>query len=713
MAAAVEDAGAVAGETAARHDAIALAGPMRVLPGTACGQRQPVLLVALRVAAPSQIDFASLDRAIATLVDLPEAPDPETDPNRALAMRALGVAVALQAGAGHPVFDRGVVTTPSAQGTFLLAVPHDAPEAARIAARWAVRRISALAAAASPGPAEVSPALAADAVGVKRAIRLRRRSVATATLHLLAAATTMDVPWRYVAGIVYQVGHGVRSRLLNSTMTDATPSIGSALAQNKQQAAELLRAHGLPAPRHEIAASVDDAVRIAARLGYPVVVKPVDLDAGIGVAAGLRDEPSLRRAFAAAAALDKPVLVEKHVEGEDFRLVVTGGRTVWAIARQPGGVTGDGTSTIEALHRSLNADPRRGNQPGALLRRIEWDAEAAALVAEQGLDPASIPPAGRFVALRRVANIATGGMPVSAMDRIHPENLRMAERAAAAFGLDIAGIDYITPDIGRPWHAVPGIINEVNAQPNLGMITARHLFGELVGWMLGGTDGRIPIVAFTGGGPAARAALGTAVHAILRADGRCAGLALRRGAWIGDRQVAWTDMSGFPGGRLLLGDRQVEAAVIEMPAERTAAFGVPFDACDVVAHLGDAEPTPISRDLASRARRALVVPPGAAGHRPAEGASIVLVGEAGDRRVARHVAGGGAAVWRGRTGDATTLHLASGRAGAPAEQLTLPGAPAAAAVYAAAIAVAMGCTSEAIGRALAARIGEERPTEVG
>ncbi|MBY0238604.1 MAG: hypothetical protein K2X55_04750 [Burkholderiaceae bacterium] len=76
-----------------------------------------------------------------------------------------------------------------------------------------------------------------------------------------------------------------------------------------------------------------------------------------------------------------------------------------------------------------------------------------------------MPETGRVVTLRRTANISTGGLAFDVSADVHPDNRLVAERAAALLGLDIAGIDFLCPDISRSWRDVGGAVCEVNAQP--------------------------------------------------------------------------------------------------------------------------------------------------------------------------------------------------------------------------------------------------------
>ena len=93
------------------------------------------------------------------------------------------------------------------------------------------------------------------------------------------------------------------------------------------------------------------AAMAAARLGYPVVVKPLDQAQGVGVHVRLKDAEAVRRAYAEARTHSDKALVESHVEGRDHRMVIFRGRLIWA----PGAFHGPGGGR----RNQLRPAPRR------------------------------------------------------------------------------------------------------------------------------------------------------------------------------------------------------------------------------------------------------------------------------------------------------------------------------------------------------------------
>ena len=67
--------------------------------------------------------------------------------------------------------------------------------------------------------------------------------------------------------------------------------------------------------------------------------------------------------------------------------------------------------------------------------------------------------------------MSTGGTSIDRTIEAHPDNVEIAETAARIVGLDVAGIDFICPDIATPVRETGGAIVEVNAAPGFRMHT--------------------------------------------------------------------------------------------------------------------------------------------------------------------------------------------------------------------------------------------------
>ena len=396
-----------------------------------------------------------------------------------------------------------------------------------------------------------------------------RWALGPSTAALVRAAEERGIPWvRLDTRNRIQLGHGCRQHRLQATITDRTPHIAVEIAQDKEDTHRHLSAVGAPVPRQRRVHDEEEAVAAAGELGVPVVVKPLDANHGRGVSCGLMDQASVRTAYRHAREVSSGVLVESFVEGADYRLLVVGGELVAAARRAPGQVVGDGVHTVEELVAEVNRDPRRGRGHEKALTRLELDDEADRLLALAGLSRRSVPGAGEVVPLRSTGNLSTGGTAIDVTDRVHPDNREMAQRAARAVGLDVAGVDFLTSDISRSFQEVGGAVCEVNAAPGFRMHLAptvgrsRDVAGRVIDMLFPPARRTpLPIAALTGTNgktTTARMVAHIGMTARLRV-----GLTTTDGVYIEDRRTIEGDFTGPVAAAMVLRDPAVELAVLE------------------------------------------------------------------------------------------------------------------------------------------------------
>jgi cyanophycin synthetase len=327
-------------------------------------------------------------------------------------------------------------------------------------------------------------------------------------LHVLRVVYQRSIPFTHLGGGVMQLGWGCRARRLEGSVTEGDSAIGARLCANKTVTAAMLRKAGLPAPVHFQVSTVEDASAAARELGWPVVIKPVDRERGEGVAVDVTTQDQLRAAFEEAMALSHrgAVIVERQVDGVCHRLFLARGKLLYGVKRLPILVEGDGQNTVAELLAGEVARQRR-LPPWERTEMPPLDAMAMTAIARAGHGPTSVPMRGEKVPLRRIESTAWGGVDEDVSHCIHPENLRAATAAAEIMGLEVAGIDFITTDISRPWFETGSIINEVNFAPLLGgaEISRSHIPTFLDGLIDG--NGTIPVDVFIGGDAAWEAAM--------------------------------------------------------------------------------------------------------------------------------------------------------------------------------------------------------------
>lgn len=421
----------------------------------------------------------------------------------------------------------------------------------------------------------------------------QRKELGPSTASLVKAAEEREIPYlRLNKYSLVQFGHGRYQQRIQATITSKTPHIAVEISCDKEDTHNLLRDLGLPVPQQHMVSSERQAARAASRIGYPVVVKPLDANHGRGVSINLMEEDQVRTAFDVAleSARGRHVLVESFIEGMDHRMLVVHNKLVAVAKRVPGHVVGDGESSIARLVEIVNQDPRRGIGHEKVLTRLELDHQAESLMKKGGVDANTILPKGEVFFLRSTANLSTGGTAIDMTDRVHPENREMAVRAIQAVGLDIGGVDFLTPDITKSYKDVGGAIVEVNAAPGFRMHVApsegepRDVAGAVMEMLFpSGSPRRVPVVSITGTN--GKTTTSRMLGHILKTAGHTVGMTSTDGVYIDGSLSVKGDMTGPASAHIVLRDPTIDVAVLETARGGLLRSGLGFRRCDVSACL--------------------------------------------------------------------------------------------------------------------------------
>ncbi len=500
------------------------------------------------------------------------------------------VAIELQNEAGAKV-TFGKTRDAGAPGTYDVVYQYEQAEVGLEAGQLAMRLLHSLV------PAELRPEGALPEGFAFPAARdefirfTQRRALGPSTAALVRAAEERDIPViRLNNQSLVQFGHARYQRRIQATITSETRHIAVEIASDKEETNRILTTLGLPVPQQRLVYSEEEAATAAQKLGFPVVVKPYNGNHGRGVALDLRDGAHVRAAFHQAREISRAVIVESFVTGRDYRMLVVNGQLIAVAERVPGRVVGDGVHTVAQLVEITNQDPRRGIGHEKVLTRLELDAQAERCLADRGYTRDTVPPRDEAVPLRLTGNLSTGGTATDVTDIVHPDNVEMAVRTIRAIGLDVGGVDFISPDISQSYKDVGGAICEVNAAPGFRMHVApsegtpRDVAGPVMDMLFPpGTPARIPIATITGtNGKTTTARM---VAHVLKLAGRTVGLTTTDGVYINGQLTVKGDMTGPLSARMVLRDPSVDVAVLESARGGILRRGLGYRKCTVGAVL--------------------------------------------------------------------------------------------------------------------------------
>lgn len=416
---------------------------------------------------------------------------------------------------------------------------------------------------------------------------LHNEQLGPSTGSIVAAARARGIYTRRITdGSLVQLGQGSKQRRIWAAETDRTSAIGETIAQDKDLTKSLLDKIGVRVPKGYVVYDADDAWAKAQAIAGPVVIKPLRGNQGKDVVVGLVTESEVREAFALARKGERAVLVEEQIFGDDYRLLVIGGKLAAAARRDPPRVKGDGQQSVRELVALANQDPRRGEDHATSLSKLLLDTIADEVLTSQGLCADSVPAARQIVLLRRAANLSTGGTAEDVTDQVHPEVAERAIEAAKMIGLDIAGVDFVATRIDRPLEETGGAVVEVNAAPGLRMhLDPSYGQGRDVGCAVIESmfqpqeDARIPVLAVTGTN--GKTTTVRCIAHILSGLGLKVGLTCTDGIYVDGNRVDTGDCSGPKSARLVLAHPLADAAVLETARGGILREGLGFDYCDV------------------------------------------------------------------------------------------------------------------------------------
>lgn len=249
-------------------------------------------------------------------------------------------------------------------------------------------------------------------------------------------------------------------------------AVSLSICTHKEATRMRLGKAGIPVPRGRTFRNGDfeTAKQFADLIGFPVVVKPAMGVRGIGVVAGIQNQDELDSALEQLQGSklgSQDFIVEKHVHGKDYRIVVVGDEVVAAILREPASVRGDGIHSVTELVLKKNAQ-RRLN-PHLWGRPIVYDAAAEYQLGRLGLTADSVLEDDDIVMLSNSSSLSQGGESFDVLDELHPTIRDACVKAVKAIpDLAFCGVDFLIEDHTKPLSEQEAGVCELNAHAAIG-----------------------------------------------------------------------------------------------------------------------------------------------------------------------------------------------------------------------------------------------------
>ena len=468
--------------------------------------------------------------------------------------------------------------TGDAKGIYYVVFNYEEEDAGVYAAKAAVNIAIAL--------IENKPYNLEDDIQALREIREDTR-LGPSTGSIVNEAVKRNIPFiRLNKGSLVQLGYGIHQKRIRATIASTTSTIAVDIAGDKEETKNILEGAEVPVPKGVIIREEEELQWAIDKVGFPMVIKPIDGNHGKGATTNINNIATARIAVADAQKYSRSIICEKFITGFDFRVLVINYKFVCAALRTPASVTGDGVQSIQQLVDEVNKEEQRGYGHEKVLTRITLDSFTDKMLSDKGYTLESIPPAGELVFLKPTANLSTGGTATDVTEEVHPANIFMCERIAKIIGLDICGIDIMAADLKNPIREIGGAVLEVNAAPGFRMHVEptvgipRNVAEPVVDMLFPkNSDGRIPIIAITGTNGKTTTTRLTA-H-IVRTAGKKVGYSTSDGVYIQNQLMMVGDCTGPVSSRFVLKDPTVDFAVLECARGGILKSGLGFRHCNV------------------------------------------------------------------------------------------------------------------------------------
>ncbi|HOP15403.1 MAG TPA: N-acetylglutaminylglutamine synthetase [Gammaproteobacteria bacterium] len=257
----------------------------------------------------------------------------------------------------------------------------------------------------------------------------------------------------------FELALGGRSITCRESLSELTTSIAMSRCDDKAVTHRCLKRAGLRVPAQ---LQVQDAQQAGAFLDeyQAIVVKPARGEQGAGISVDVRDRESLQAAVEQARKHCDSVLLEEYVEGTDLRIIVIDGKVVAGATRRPPRIQGTGRESIRSL---IDKQSRRREAATGGESSIPIDGETERCVSDAGYGLDDVLPYGKYLTVRKTANLHTGGTIHDVTDSLHPTLRQAAVDAAAALEIPVTGLDLMVSDPQRDEY----VIIEANERPGL------------------------------------------------------------------------------------------------------------------------------------------------------------------------------------------------------------------------------------------------------
>ncbi len=414
-----------------------------------------------------------------------------------------------------------------------------------------------------------------------------KRMFGPSTQAIIDAASKREIPFLRLDDYnLIQLGTGRYQKRTRATITSDTSLIAVETADNKHLTTLMLKDAGIPVLKTIKTNKLEEIISFQNSINQAIVIKPIDSYLGKNSTVNIKSEKDITDGFSLAGEFGDFVIAQPYLEdANSYRFLIIDFKFVAASELQPPKITGNGVSTIKELIDILNKEQDRLPGDKNKLTKVEIDTMTERIIKSKNYTLNTILSDGEKLILKNSGNPKLGGSSTNVTNNVHPFNVFLAERAAKVIGLNVAGVDFLSPNIEEPISENGGVVLEVNAAPDFRMhinptdgekIDVADNLTEML--FPKGVKTRVPLFSITG--TAGKTICAYFIDYCLRREGNITGLTTSDGLFINNIQLMKGDMTFPEHVALVLKDPTIDCAILETSREGIIRNGLGYKFAD-------------------------------------------------------------------------------------------------------------------------------------
>jgi len=271
------------------------------------------------------------------------------------------------------------------------------------------------------------------------------RTVSAQLIYQAAVAHGLDCAIESTRFNLFSITINGEKIFIKGTNLPVNPQSSCLIASNKFLSKKIFKQNNILVPKSWLVQSVKEAkALILSRNIFPCVIKPIYGAHGDEIYANIETPRELDSVLAKfSQTVHKNILIEEHIAGIDYRILVVGTTVSAVVERIPAHVVGDGKSTIKTLIKKFNANPLVGKKYEKPLCKIRINFELLRTLKKNDLKLSSVIARRKTVFLKQNANISAGGISKDASVTMNHNSRALALKASRALGMEFCGVDII------------------------------------------------------------------------------------------------------------------------------------------------------------------------------------------------------------------------------------------------------------------------------